>query len=63
MSEIPLELMKLQGKIRLYLIQCGIDEEAALTVSGKVLDRVMGSPMVKDEYKQAYQATQAQEDK
>lgn len=49
------ELMKLQGRIRMYLVQCGVDEEATLTMSGQILDKVIKSPMAKDEYKQAYE--------
>lgn len=57
MDSILLEKMKFQGWLRLYLTQCGIDEEAALIASGKILDRLMSSLLVKDEYKQAYEAT------
>ena len=54
MAEPVLEMMALQGELRVYLMQQGIDQSKALDISGEILDKVLNSDVAKDEYKQAY---------
>jgi len=54
MNPLLLELMKLQGGIRVAFVRMGIEEDKALDLSAEALHLFMESEVVKDEYLEAY---------
>lgn len=54
MDKATLEIMKLQGKLRIAFIQFGVNEEQALDLAAEALHLLMISSIAKEEYQNAY---------
>lgn len=54
MDKATLEIMKLQGKLRIAFIQFGVNEEQALDLAAEALHLLMISGIAKEEYQNAY---------
>lgn len=54
MDKKLLELMKLQGQLRVAFVKLGIDEVKSLELSSEALHLFLTSPIAKEEYAERY---------
>ncbi len=56
MNKTLLQLMEIQGEIKIRLMKAGLSQEKSHELAGELLDYIARSPITTDEHRQAYTA-------